>query len=221
MVTWANLIPIFILYVISPIFIVIIYFIIAYVSKLPKVEEFLLKVEEFRLNKLLRYREKDYFNRGCTLGNDGYYEEALKAYDKAIELNPDYADAWVFKGAALDELGRYEEGRYEEALKAYDKAIELKPDDAKVWHDKGGALCNLGRYEEALEAFDKAIELKQDYGRVWVHKAYAYSHMGDKRNALQSLSKAIELDAEWKEYAKKNEYFSNLWDDEDFKRITR
>ena len=47
-------------------------------------------------------------------------EEAIKAYDKAIEMNPENADEWYNKGFAL-----YELGKYEEATKAYDKAREI------------------------------------------------------------------------------------------------
>ena len=48
------------------------------------------------------------------------FEEAIEAYNKAIEINPQYAKAWYNKGNALDELGKHEE-----SLKALDKAKEL------------------------------------------------------------------------------------------------
>lgn len=48
------------------------------------------------------------------------YEEIIKANDKAIEINPENADAWYNKGFAL-----YELGEYEEATKAYDKARKI------------------------------------------------------------------------------------------------
>ena len=153
-------------------------------------------------------------NRGVTLGRLDRHEEALKACDKAIELKPDYADAWNNRGFALAKLGRYEE-----ALEACDKAIELKPDYAEAWDSKGFALAKLGRYEEALEACDKATELKPDYAEAWYNKAWSYSLKGDRENALQNLSKAIGLDAKYKEKAKSDEDFKNLWDDEDFKRM--
>lgn len=50
----------------------------------------------------------------------GEHEVAIKAYDKAIEINPENADAWYNKGFAL-----YELGKYEEATKAYDTAREI------------------------------------------------------------------------------------------------
>ena len=187
-------------------------------------------------------------NKGVTLGKLGKYDEAVKCFDEAIEIKPDYAEAWYNKGVALGKLGRHEEalkacdgaikikpdyaeawfgkgaalgklGRHEEALKAFDEAIKIKPDLAEAWFGKGAALGKLGRHEEALKAFDKAIEIKPDDANAWYNKACCYSLMKDKENAIKNLSRAIELDAKFKEIAKKDEDFKNLWDGEDFKKI--
>jgi Flp pilus assembly protein TadD len=48
----------------------------------------------------------------------GKPDEAVKAYDKAIEINPQNSVSWVYKGQALDKLGKSDE-----AQKAYDKAF--------------------------------------------------------------------------------------------------
>ena len=113
----------------------------------------------------------------------------------------------------------FQRGKYELALKAFDKGIELKPDYAAAWNNRGLALAKLGQYEEALKAYDKAIELKPDYATAWYNKACAYSRKGDKENALKNLSKAMNLESKYKEMAKSDDAFKNLWDDEDFKRI--
>ena len=159
-------------------------------------------------------KPEDYLSRGDDFYQSNEYELALKACDKAIELKPDYADAWYNRGVILGKLGRYDE-----ALKAFDKAIELKPDYADACNNRGVSLDKLGRYDEALKAYDKAIVLKPDYASAWYNKACAYSLKGDKENALKHLSKAIDLDAKYREEAKSDEDFKNLWDDEDFKRI--
>jgi len=159
-------------------------------------------------------KPEDYLSRGNDFYQSNEYKLALKAYDKAIELKPDYTVAWHNRGFILGKLGRHEE-----ALKAFDKAIELKPDYAEAWNNRGVALGKLGRHEEALKAHDKAIELKPDDTVAGYNKACAYSLKGDKENALKNLSKAIDLDAKYKEKARSDEDFKNLWDDEDFKRI--
>jgi|GEM_PF-4529823 len=61
-------------------------------------------------------------NKGNALGNLGRNEEALKSYDKALEIDPKYALAWNNKGNALGNLGRHEE-----AIKSCEKALEIAP----------------------------------------------------------------------------------------------
>jgi len=50
------------------------------------------------------------------------YTEALECYDEVLEINPQFALAWLNKGWALGALGRYTE-----ALECYDEAIEIDP----------------------------------------------------------------------------------------------
>ena len=130
-----------------------------------------------------------WYNKGLALYNQSKYDEALQALDKAIELKPDYADAWLFEGMALSSLDRYNVA----ALQAIDKAIELNPNDASGWFVKGVALSNQSKYGEAIQADDKAIELKPDFAEAWDGKGLALYNQGKYDEALQALDKAIEL----------------------------
>ncbi len=193
----------------------------------------------------------DYLNQGTDFYYKGKYDEALKAFNKAIELDSKNAKAWLSKGAAFGLLKRYDEAletfnkaieldsknarvwsgkgaafvgleRYDEALKIFDKAIELDPKDtAGAWSGKGIALVGLERYDEALKIFDKAIELNPKNAEAWYSKACTYSLMRNKEKALEYLSKAIKLDIEYKKEAKKDKDFKDFWDDEDFKNIVK
>ena len=98
---------------------------------------------------------ESWYNKGVNLLNFGRYKEALEAFNKAIEIKPDYQEAWFYKGAALIKLGCLNE-----ALEAYNKAIEIKPDFQFAWFIKGVTLTKVGCPNEALEAFNKAIEIR-------------------------------------------------------------
>jgi tetratricopeptide (TPR) repeat protein len=95
-----------------------------------------------------------YFSEGINFINLNQYAEAITSFDKAIAIEPDYSDAWIYRGIALGELGRYSE-----AVVSYNKAIAIKPDFALAWSWRGRALKELNRYEEAVAAFDRAIQL--------------------------------------------------------------
>ena len=63
-----------------------------------------------------------WLKKGIALEILNKHEEAIKACDKAIEINPLDWNAWYAKGIALDKLGKSNE-----ATKAYQKAVELNP----------------------------------------------------------------------------------------------
>lgn len=130
---------------------------------------------------------KELLRRGILLFNLKLFDEALRVYDKAIEIKSDFAEAWNNKGNVLNSLGLPDE-----ALDAFDKAIEIKS-DAVAWSNKGGTLNNLGRFYEALKSFDKAIELKPDFAEAWYNKGFVLDNLSRYKEAVESYDKAIEL----------------------------
>ncbi|MCX6673377.1 MAG: tetratricopeptide repeat protein [Methanothrix sp.] len=86
--------------------------------------------------------------------NKSNNQEALTAYEKAIQLDPRNFQAWEEVVLVYHVLGKYNE-----SLTAYEKLTEIKPENALVWKGKGDALKALGRQSEADAAFAKAKEL--------------------------------------------------------------
>ncbi len=133
--------------------------------------------------------KEDWLNKGNELYDLKRYEEALEAYNRAIQLAPNDALAYHNKGYALDDLKRYEE-----ALEAYTRAIELDPNDAVTYYNKGYTLRNLKRYEEALEAYTRALELDPNDAVTYYHKGTALRNLKRSKEALDAYARAIELD---------------------------
>jgi len=132
---------------------------------------------------------QDWFDEGLALSKEGKWQEALEAYEKAIEIDPQDAAAWYNKGVALDELGKYQE-----ALWAYKKAIEISPDDAWPYGGWGELLLDMGCVEGAAEKIKEALDRESEIawvlildGRIKLEK----KHYGD---AIQSFKKAISSD---------------------------
>jgi tetratricopeptide (TPR) repeat protein len=118
-----------------------------------------------------------------------YFEEAINAYDKAIEIDPKYVTAWKNKGNVL-----YSLGRYNESLEALDKAIEIVPEYGLAWYSKGLTLYELGRYEESIQAYDKALETFPDNAGIWYNKGNALEAQGEYDAAVDGYDYAIKLD---------------------------
>jgi predicted O-linked N-acetylglucosamine transferase (SPINDLY family) len=79
----------------------------------------------------------------------------LAAYEKALALKPDLAEAWLGQGNVC-----HARKRRDNALAAYDRSLALKPDFAEAWLGRGHALIELRQWSDAVAAYDKALALK-------------------------------------------------------------
>ncbi|MGD0951207.1 MAG: tetratricopeptide repeat protein, partial [Methanotrichaceae archaeon] len=69
----------------------------------------MFKWAQSQFKKIDDAKKAEWSNKGIALGNQGKYDEAVQAYDKAIEINPRDASAWNSKGNALSSQGKYDE----------------------------------------------------------------------------------------------------------------
>ncbi|MEM9540714.1 MAG: tetratricopeptide repeat protein [Cyanobacteria bacterium P01_E01_bin.42] len=128
------------------------------------------------------------FTQGVQLYEAGDFESAIAAWDKAIEIKPDYHQAWGNRGLGLKNLGRYEE-----AIASYDRALALKADFHKAWYNRGLALDELGRYEEAVIAYERVLELKPDFHKAWYSRGNSLDALEKSEAAITCYDRAIEL----------------------------
>ena len=131
-------------------------------------------------------------NLGNVYADLGRYDEAVEAYKKAVELDPDDAYPWNGLGEVYRHLGRYDE-----AIKAYQKAIELDANYAYPWNNLGNVHAALGRYDEAIKAYQKAIELDANYAYPSNNLGNIYAALGRYDEAIKAYRRAIELDADF------------------------
>ena len=135
---------------------------------------------------------EEYADQGRALNFEKRYDDALDAFARAIELQPELTEAWLGKAKVLRRLKRYEE-----AFLANDKAIELTANQplehGKVWHERGNILKNIKRYSEAVDSYGKAINLNQNSSDSWKMHGYVLTKLGHYPEALASLEKGIEL----------------------------
>ena len=107
------------------------------------------------------------YNKGVELQKQGLHGQAIQDYDKAIQLNPDYALRPVDPDYVLPYFNRgvaYTNlGEYQRAIEDYDKAIQLDPANALTYHNRGIVLEELGRHSLAEKDSNKACELDRSH----------------------------------------------------------
>jgi Flp pilus assembly protein TadD len=98
-----------------------------------------------------------HYNFGMTILPKGRVDEALAHFQKAVEIDPNYARAHVSLGAAL-----FQKGRVDEAIAHFQKALTMKitPDPSAVYYDLGIALLQQGRVDEAIAHFQRAVDIR-------------------------------------------------------------
>lgn len=115
------------------------------------------------------------------------YDCALNSYNKAIELNPQYVDAYYSRGVVYDD-----KGGYDQAISDYTKAIELNPQYAEAYYNRGFAYDNKGDHEQAIRDYSKVIELKPQIVAAYINRGAAYAQKGDYDQAISDYNKAIQ-----------------------------
>jgi putative nucleotidyltransferase with HDIG domain len=125
-------------------------------------------------------------SRGIALLRAGRYEDALEAFEEAIDINSSNAAAWRNKGAVLGRLGKDNL-----ALRALTRSIELDPGNASSWHNKATALYRLGRNKEGKQARDieRQILKKMEQAEAWQRKGAAKEAREKEQREAERLAK--------------------------------
>jgi serine/threonine-protein kinase len=116
--------------------------------------------------------------------------EATRAVNKALDLDPDLADAHASKGLMLSHSGQLAEG-----LKHLERAVELNPGHAAAYNLLGRALYSYERIPESLAAIDKSISLDPVSMMVYTGAGDAYYFARQYEKSVVHYRMSLELDA--------------------------
>lgn len=132
--------------------------------------------ESHRYDREVVKDEPFYLDEGSALYRSGRFEQALRAYSKVLEFNPQNASAWTAQVRMLIEL---EELR--EAKMWADKALEKFPDEGELLAAKAVALARMGELDSALAYSDASVEERGDAVYVWLARGDVFLARREKR----------------------------------------
>ncbi|MBN1365044.1 MAG: tetratricopeptide repeat protein [Syntrophaceae bacterium] len=94
--------------------------------------------------------------------------DSIVSYTKAIKKNRQDAEAYLGRGIAYGNLGKYKK-----AIADFNKAIKLSQKDANVYYNRGIAYLKIGNHKKAKKDFNKAIELNPRYAKACTDHGFA------------------------------------------------
>ena len=119
------------------------------------------------------------------------FDQAVEAYNKALELRPFYADAHVGLGDA-----RAAKGEIDPAIAAYQKALVFNPVNPKVYLSLGKIYyAEKGLYYESVNAYKKAIELDPQLVEARMGLGEVYEEKGLYKEAVEEYKRVIDVES--------------------------
>jgi Tfp pilus assembly protein PilF len=134
------------------------------------------------------------FNLGVKLSNQREFQKAIQAYQKVIELDSTYVEAYNNLGIVYQEMGDFDR-----AFGAYQKSIEINPQYEKGYNNLGIILYLKGHHEEAIEAFQKALTINSNNIESHINLGVLFKKQGQLNKAIESYQKALEINPLHKE----------------------
>ena len=130
----------------------------------------------------------NHFNSGVHFYNQREFSKAIQAYQKVIELDPTYVEAYNNLGIIYQMVGDMDR-----AFGAYQKSTEINPRYEKGYNNLGILLFFKGRYEEAVEAFQKALAINSNNIESHINLGILFKKKGEWEKAIESYQKALAI----------------------------
>lgn len=145
------------------------------------------EIKEFK-RKLLRLAI-EYVDMGEDIREEGWeMEAALRNYDKAIDLAPDYYMAWLCKGLALAQTGDIDS-----AISSLQKAAALNTEDYRALYEAGRIEMESGDLMSGMDFLFHALQRNDKIADIHTTLADGYEKAGDKENASIHRKEAQKL----------------------------
>ena len=137
--------------------------------------------------------------KGKQLYREDHDSEAVDAFQQAVKLDPELAEAHFRLALSYEALGKSEEAeaQYKKAVEAYKKVIEANPDDAEAHYNLGQTYANLSNYSEAIREYRLATKLKDDDPDMYYDLGVAHTKLAQYDAAAAAFSKSLEIDPDY------------------------
>jgi len=127
-------------------------------------------------------------NLGSVFVQKGQADDAIAEYQKALEINPNYADAHNNLGFVF-----LEKGQANEALEQFQKALEINPNYSEAHNNLGNVLFQKGELNEAIEQYQMAVKFDPNNALAHADLGVALFQNGQLDDAITQFQETLRL----------------------------
>jgi predicted O-linked N-acetylglucosamine transferase (SPINDLY family) len=131
-----------------------------------------------------------YGNLGVAFEKMDRLDESQRAYEKAVEIKPEYVEALLNLGVVLSKRNDFAK-----AIASYVTATQLAPYSFEAWHNLGIAYSEADNDQSALSAYEHAAQLNPINSNVFANMGLVFIKQGKLAEAKIAFEKAVQLDA--------------------------
>ena len=157
------------------------------------------QAEKNKIRQQMDDLDRDFLaNQKLEEGNKLYYAKnydgAIKFYNEAIKIKPDFDWAYNNRGISYKNLGKDNL-----AIQDYSKAVELNPNNFKAYYNRGLIFYDKGQYKSAINDYDKAISINSNFFQAYNNRGEVYRLLGQFERAIEDFNNAILLNSNLEE----------------------
>jgi tetratricopeptide (TPR) repeat protein/S1-C subfamily serine protease len=129
-----------------------------------------------------------YYNRGILKSKLEQKQAAITDFDRAIALNPNYAQAYMLRG-----IEKFELEQKQAAITDFDWAIIINPNYALAYYNRGNVRYYLGQKQAAITDYDRAIAINPNDSEAYTNRGNVKSDLGQNQAAITDYDRAIAI----------------------------
>ena len=148
---------------------------------------------------------REAFDAGMRLMKTTRYDQAILNFNRAVDLVPDYAEAYRMRGRAY-----VAQSDPDMAIRDFSRVAELQPRDAAILAERGFVNMDKKDYQAAIADADRAIALDPKLARAYNLRASARRAAGDPRRSIEDFTKAVELEPDLDNYFQRASTYQQL-----------
>jgi len=135
-----------------------------------------------------------HYNYGYMLSTQARFADAVMHFDKALQINPLYHDAYNNKGLSLLELGEIDK-----AIECFNEVLKLKPDFHRAHNNLGLAFYRLGKTNLAIEEWLESVRLSPDDDTSHFNLGMEFIKQDKLDKAVEHFNRVVEIKPYWPE----------------------